>query len=931
MPESAGWRRALSPRLFLVLAVLVVVVGSVMVGGPWLVGRLAVGWINEHFPARSTDEERTAAIAASWQGLERMAAANAAFRISSGTLGTLVRESVMAATAATAVKLDGLVVHTEAQRIRFSARFEADLPAQDVVTAGTAEGAVAISGTERGVVLTPGLDRMHLEMLRVSGIRLPGPLTKSVGDALNTFVANINGAIQPIAVDTAAPLLEAHSVTLGDKVIAIPAQSVVAASVLADRDALVWLGQIGGAPLGAPTGDAGTEFVGFKAAFQEKAKALLVLLPEDGMALDGAYVERLLGMSGTLPPPGARASASLEAAWHALRGLSGPDLAVAVPAGDLKRLVEPTLREGLAGMAAKAGITLEGADLTLNYGRISIAATASAPLSEPVGGRVRFRAVIAAAPVVEGAAVQILPTLDEVSILGVEGGSLAPPGLLPALNALLGGVAAGISQAMPAIPLAIQPFAVPEINLAAVAAGVPGLELAPSAVPATHGRVARVAVLLAPSGIMILADVDIDSPHLVPRPAGMTPAPYPQQAEQVEAAFRKVRAESLGPDAADRVLGTVAWRRVAELVNAWWRGTGGIRALYRFDTGTQVMEGVPIELVEKPAYKCAMGRPCDFTSCADGCTRDRCDWHCGACTHVPCPTWQEPLRTCLKCTPDPVCEATKVACQGAREPKYQACRTNCDIKANADKAVCDAQANLEKAGCDLGKAIQDAASHVGGIGRIGGEARVRGAASTDAGTLVLTMDRPGVRFTPKIEAAVTLDGALEFTPYDIGHVLVCPVKGKAPFTTTVTLPQQQPVIAGALRAVPESDGDGEPKTLDLHLSVAPFALKATATPAPAEALLTQNPHLLVVCNPVLGEVVSGLTIIGKAQGLTGQDLIRAVAGTKVSAVFSGNIEYEMEGFVVPLAVAEMEVVIGGQVLALRPSLSETTIDFRAEP
>src|SRR5581483_9951443 len=92
----------------------------------------------------------------------------------------------------------------------------------------------------------------------------------------------------------------------------------------------------------------------------------------------------------------------------------------------------------------------------------------------------------------------------------------------------------------------------------------------------------------------------------------------------------------------------------------------------------------------------------------------------------------------------------------------------------------------------------------------------------------------------------------------------------------------------------------EPSSLALAASIAGFELSAHVNPSPAEAIITQNPQLLIECNPVLGGAIAGLTVLGKATALSGDDLLRAVAGKDIAAVFSGQVDYSAEGFQIPI-------------------------------
>jgi hypothetical protein len=209
---------------------------------------------------------------------------------------------------------------------------------------------------------------------------------------------------------------------------------------------------------------------------------------------------------------------------------------------------------------------------------------------------------------------------------------------------------------------------------------------------------------------------------------------------------------------------------------------------------------------------------------------------------------------------------------------------------------------------------------VGGIGRIAGDGRAQGVAAADTSALSMTVDHPGLSFAPKIAASVKVSGSIDFTPYDVGHFLVCPVKGKAFFSMDFGLPSQQPGVSASLAALPSNPAD--PQTLNLTGHIGAFNLKAKIQPPPVEALLTQNPQLLVVCNPVLGGTFANLAVVGKAVGVTGSDILKSLAGKNVSAVLTGDVDYDVDGFDLPLKIKAPDFTVGALKLKFQPHLSE---------
>ena len=212
---------------------------------------------------------------------------------------------------------------------------------------------------------------------------------------------------------------------------------------------------------------------------------------------------------------------------------------------------------------------------------------------------------------------------------------------------------------------------------------------------------------------------------------------------------------------------------------------------------------------------------------------------------------------------------------------------------------------------------------MGGIGRIAGDGRAQGVAAADTLALSMTVDHPGLSFAPKITASIKVSGSIDFTPYDVGHFLVCPVKGKAFFSMNVGLPSQQPGVSASLMALPDDPTD--PRTLNLTGHVGAFNLKAKVEPPPVEALLTQNPQLLVECNPVLGATFANVAIAGKAVGLSGSDILKSLAGKNVSAILTGDVDYDVNGFDLPLKIKAPDLIVGDTKQKLQPHLSNQVV------
>lgn len=890
-------------------------------GVPRILGGIATHYLNERFPPRSTSDAQAAAIKLSSEGLSGVNSPSLVFSVSSDTLAKLVTGAMKAAGTSLPIAVSQIAIHNGTQQISFTSNISGKLDAYSARVSGTAGGVVSVATTAQGLLLTPTLERVQILSLTVSGWHLPGTVSAALADELTKFIANVNGQIKPIPLEFGSRLASALTLSISGHEVNIPAQSITASSILIDSDRLIVLAQINGvkAQSGVP---ATVDFEAFKASFNAKGAPLLAGVPKDGLALSPDFLKALLAGLATPMTAQERANASLAAAWQSLHHLAGPDLSLILPATDINSSVAPMLQKALADTAAKSNIVLIDSHIILADGRLGMLATATADLPKPLTGRVTFRIGISGSPVSDKGSISLLPTLDEFEIVKVETNKFDPGDLVTGVNAVLSGLVGGVTQVLPSIPINVRPVEIAAVDLKEAAKKTPGLDLEPAVIPATQASLAGAAILIASDGIQILADLDVASPNLAVRPAGAAPAPFSGKIEDIERAFDDLRTKQLKTELTDETSLDVSWARLAEIVNAKWKDLGGLRATYNFDTGSQSMAPTEIRLVQKPTYTCSQRscsfESCSFNSCANGCQRDGCDWGCNKILGVS----------------DPVCEGNKVLCQGGREPKYQACRAACDVTANVNKAACDTRANAQKAvcdgiavadkaACDAGNAIQAALSQVGGIGRIAGDGRAQGVAAADTAALAMTVDRPGLSFAPKIAASVKISGSIDFTPYDVGHFLVCPVKGKAFFSMDVGLPSQHPGVSASLMALPNDPTD--PQTLNLTGHIGAFNLKAKIQPPPIEALLTQNPQLLVECNPVLGGTFASLAVVGKAVGLTGSDILRALAGKNVSAVLTGDVDYDVDGFDLPLKIKAPDLTVGALNRKLQPHLSDKVI------
>ena len=79
-------------------------------------------------------------------------------------------------------------------------------------------------------------------------------------------------------------------------------------------------------------------------------------------------------------------------------------------------------------------------------------------------------------------------------------------------------------------------------------------------------------------------------------------------------------------------------------------------------------------------------------------------------------------------------------------------------------------------------------------------------------------------------------------------------------------------------------------------------------------------------------VFTNLAVAGKAIGLTGSDILKALAGKKVSSILTGDVNYDVDGFDFPFEIKIPNVTVGASTLKIEPHLYDkvvgATVDAR---
>lgn len=330
------------------------------------------------------------------------------------------------------------------------------------------------------------------------------------------------------------------------------------------------------------------------------------------------------------------------------------------------------------------------------------------------------------------------------------------------------------------------------------------------------------------------------------------------------------------------------------------------------DSGSLPFDSGKLSLLGKFEVKCPT-ITCKRDSCPlDSCSRSSCDRDC---------KWH-----------DVGCKVSEAACNVKEELQLGVCK----VAANTKKAACDVAEETKMAACvvaretarlhcNLANEIIDAIKDIDDVGRFTGAARAQGSAAiaNPAIRYDSTTSTVSLEMTPS--ADIRLTGDLNYHPEDIGHLLICPIPGQAPFAISGRLAMGRTTINAHLSNSSTSAGGDE---LNLAVRFDPVLVKGNLSPAPLDALLAQNPQIFVLCSPVLTSITGTISVVGKVSAFGPVDVIkaleRAIPGNQDSAanamrvLTQGKIEQAVTIPPMNVVAPVLRTELAGEVLELKP-------------
>ncbi|NEO05778.1 hypothetical protein [Moorena sp. SIO3I8] len=772
-----------------------------------------------------------------------------------------------------------------------------------------------------------------------------------------------------------------------EKELALPPVILTATAILVDRFGLHIMGQLDTEVVSSPEGDrvVNEDFNVYSDSFYEKGiiafKEERESLQKTGIKISGSFLNRLLYPVIPKVSYEQRRLQAIKQSIEEFNELKGPDFSVFLSQDKIREELDKEINIRVQDLNQKGLAKVGKVNIVLGNQEILAEAPVSGIVSQinlGFQGIVKAASAFSTQSTEENLGVLISPSIQEFVINEItyqpeDITSVFIPTLPSTLNAVLSEITNNFNSLIEPIVLSTEQPKIGdkngEIDFAKATEDLEGLEFSNPKFKFSKLYSDANSILISESGIFLQAD--LNAPNLPERPS-LPPLSIPEDTESATKAYKRYSQRFMElhnttfGSIEDDVIAQAAMsvQRFSSYFNSIWK-INSPQIKYLVDYGPESFSDKKISLIEKPSYSCNPTRDCSRKSCTrnpckkeNSCSRKsceissgKCDFDCRSCRTIKVGGYRR--RTCV---PDIACEARKLRCNANEETKVGECKARenlkygeCEARENLKYGECEARENLkygecetreklklldcnrlkeqERLACNAGRELQNGLSSIGDIGKIGGKAKANGIITSDLSSLELSEDAKNIKFRPNLSGNIDVSGQMKFTPFDIGNILVCPVKGAANFSTKVSLPTQTPSISANLKLATEEQKDDDENTLDLAINISEFTLNAKLNPPPATALLQENPHMLVLCNPVLGVPAVGLSILGEAKALKGDDLIRALGGNKLSGLFAGDYKYKLDEISIPTVIPPIDFEISDDSFLAIPSWTEKGIVY----
>lgn len=926
----------------------------------WLESKVK-GLVDHAFPPVDYATAQKAAVTRSFAELNRVKTPGVLLNVPTDILTALFTAKLKTLDTG-AIKIHSATLIPAAQGLRITADISGTIDKPKGAFKAKLDGWVTVSLAEHVLSVQPGLKSATLTQLELEDAGWSAaPAGQAINAALRRYIDNVNSQLKPQTFhidpsgaglsDKPIPIAlpdgskyELPAVRLGPTALLVSKQGI---HVLADLKTQA-IAAAKPAPCSIDSVDC------YQNAFRAKAD-----LVKPGLATGkpGLFIADALVASVLTPafPPVEFSNLQMEATNSMLTAL-----ATGGPVAMGFNIAGPRLVQIITDAATAAAADFKGP----KFGKPTITLSEqSIVLDVPVAGvvegaRLAYSGRVRAAGIIAATADALY---YRVSLIGLQldsvehtAGRIDAQEFVESMNTLVAQLLPHLNQAMDKRPIKI---ALPVLKPVPLAAA--GVKFSPAAlsIPAPSGvqlipridskglRVLVIASVYAPSNFTAASDVTLQQALLgLPRPLNLTglsglflSVPIVKDSSPAKAAapVAPAAATTGGRPPSELVSKRFdeRWATALPAMAEWVQGSPDFRAAvsagWVVGSVSNILEfnqmSIEANFDSKPVHydtgklrlagglkaNCSAPRTCSRASCPLGsCSRDSCSWNCGSLNLV--------------------CKAGEAACNAREESKLGTCSVNanknqllCNSAEESKLGACNVLRETEVGLCNIANETVLAIQKIDGVGTANGDTRAK--AVIRVRHPLLHFDRPTSTVSLEMDISAHMDftGDLNFTPYDIGHILVCPVKGKVGMSIHGTLPSTRMRIATTIRNV-EGSGEGAPQ---LQFAFAPIPVRGKLMPAPVDALIQQNPQIFVTCSPVVTGVLAAAGGLGAVQAFGPGDIIGAIekaipdnqekASKMVKAMIVGNIDMDVDIPAMQVAIPVIEANIPGSKVVLK--------------
>ncbi|MDH0645356.1 hypothetical protein N5D48_01040 [Pseudomonas sp. GD03858] len=940
------------------LAILPLLVAVITQTGCSLLLRQADEMVESNFPPITHAEAKREAVSRSDAQLATIQSPGLLFNIPRAALSEAVAHSLSTFNSGELRVLSAEVAPDE-QGLTVTAEVEGSMAEPGGTFRARLKGWSVLSISGQTASIQPILESAELTSLSLDRWWTPDRvIANTINALLARYISNVNGQIKPLEypIDQAATGLPASPVpiTLPDgRVVVVPSVRLGPIAVLVDDSGVHLFGQVDvpGTVKKTEILPTSNSFEAYRSAFWSKSAVIRSgeRRSDAGLFLSDALLERLLKPSFTPIKLEDLQQTALAQTLFSLRSFGD------VAAGAL--VSSRTLLDGIHAGLVEALKDTEDTDFgepVVQLGEQTVSVTL--PVKGVIkGANLNYQGTVQGGGVLASQDGKLYYRLVVGSItlqhLEHVGGPISIQPFVTSVNDV-------VAQLLPYINSALveKPISLPLPDLAPVAVSTGNIKVRPETlVPAKPGALLLIP-RISPEGIKVLV---LEAPELQDQVLGYDYAvpniAISQAVETVSKAALAAEKRDIGvfvgitpsmvdqafkarwettlppyslPDAqVAELLGTVSLRWVTSLINRTLK-QNNISIAGHVDSGSIPYDSGKLRLTGDLQASCAADKECRRTNDCRlrSCSRNSCNYDCRR--GLPFGgSWD-----------DPVCKASEALCNVREEAQRGACniqataeKAACDVAEETKLAACNTLRELEKLGCNIVNEAIRAIQKLDGIGSISGSARVLADASITEPTLDYDPNKATMTLQMLPSVALEMSGDLHFQPYEIGHVLVCPTPGTVPFHLNGALLGARTTIVGHVAPADASLGDH----LDLNISFDPIQVTGQLSPGPLEALLVQNPHVFVTCNPVLTGALGSATILGKISAFTPLDIVgaieRAVPGNQeetskmLKMVTSGRVNQQIEIPPMSVNVPSISADLLGKSIKLSPRWSRNQL------